>query len=659
MWLHTGNASIASVLAALFSTSLALAQPTLIDQLDDPHPARSREAANRLGRQGKLVIPELTQAFELRNRHVIRHVIRALVRIGQPAWPTIERGASHDNPFVRLFALQAIANRAEAAGLEELVRARLEDPDPLVREQAAASLTRYTSHQTYQALCRATRDREPGVRQEALRSLGQVARRSVPEEVLDALADPVQSNRLAALETLRRLDPRLRGVPGTRRTALASTLLEAGHTREAGQLLLQADPKDHQVQYLLGVWRHARGEPRARDAAFAHAMRLAPGYARPRQFQVQRQLESGDLAAARETLSALLRKPDRRTLWLQVRCAELSGRTSDVLGALRRLLSLHADDLDATIELARQQFRAENYEMALPTLRRWVSRQPYRVEAHNLLGLTHKHAGRLAAAERAFKIGLEHDSRSPALLYNLGVLYDDKLIQPKKALRCFRRYLAIGGKNPDVPAFVATIEARLAPGTRREMAAARGLAEQGFDSAALIYLRKVLARKPRHPDASRMAGQILLRRRQGLAALRHLTRVKNTPPATLERAIPLITRPLELKEAAALLFDVGRTDLALAASTRCRDKLFGAADFQYLRGEILRTLGRNKEAMTHYRLAAQLNVYFGLPHLRMAQIEDARGQLARALDHYRSYLSRCVSHTQSDKRAAQIEKLLR
>ena len=35
MWLHTGNASIASVLAALFSTSLALAQPTLIDQLDD------------------------------------------------------------------------------------------------------------------------------------------------------------------------------------------------------------------------------------------------------------------------------------------------------------------------------------------------------------------------------------------------------------------------------------------------------------------------------------------------------------------------------------------------------------------------------------------------------------------------------------------------
>lgn len=663
MWRLAGLFSFALIVHTCPTAADATAR--LIERLDDPIPSRARAASVRLGKLGPDAVPALVATFEQRNRLVIRQVFRALVLIGEPAAEQIAAAVGHRNPFVRRYALLALAQLEPRPALAPRIRDCLTDDDPLVREQAAATLAGYPGHQTLTALRRASADAEPGVRQEAVRSLGLLCNDpKLPAQILAALTDPVRTNRLVALETVRRLDPGLARYPAeaNRLLDLAAALREAGQRKAAGRQLARAltlAPNSPRVHYELGLLRHAAGDAEGREAAFRKALALAPGYRPPLLFAVQRLADQGKLDAALERLAPLLAAPDTPTRRLQATCLAGAGKKAQAAEVLQRLLTRDPGDVGALIALARLQFELGRHAQAEATLGRWISRQPYRGEAHLLLGLALKRQGRADLAEAAFLRGLAQDSRSRALLYNLGVLYDDKLGRPKQALACFRRYLATGGKQPDVPVFVAVLEARLDPTPARQLAAAQGLIRRGYAREAREYLDKVLARQPDQPAANRLLGAVLLERRRGLAALRHLLRGKTRQSRALDRACELIVEPLEQKTAADLLHRSGDLARALALTERCSAKLFGAADFQYLRGEILRGLGRPKAAMTHYRLASQLNGYFGLPHLRMAQLADSAGNREKALTHYRNYLTLCAEAPEAVKRVAELEQQVR
>lgn len=72
--------------------------------------------------------------------------------------------------------------------------------------------------------------------------------------------------------------------------------------------------------------------------------------------------------------------------------------------------------------------------------------------------------GNPEAAEKLYRQALDRDGKNARLHYNLGVLYDDYLNQPRKAAQCYRQYLELepeAGDADAVRAWILDLESQL------------------------------------------------------------------------------------------------------------------------------------------------------------------------------------------------------
>lgn len=85
----------------------------------------------------------------------------------------------------------------------------------------------------------------------------------------------------------------------------------------------------------------------------------------------------------------------------------------------------------------------------------------------NNLGIAYRQRGDLVAAERAYRRAIQLRPDFPDPYYNLGVLYDLYLNRGKDALKYYREYLALHGRDEDVEMWVEDLErARMKTGRR-------------------------------------------------------------------------------------------------------------------------------------------------------------------------------------------------
>lgn len=84
---------------------------------------------------------------------------------------------------------------------------------------------------------------------------------------------------------------------------------------------------------------------------------------------------------------------------------------------------------------------------AVAALEQAVKVNPDNLAAYNQLGLTYKDLADFSKSELAYLQGLAQDPTDPELNYNLGILYDLILQNPKKALYYYEQYLQNGGEG--------------------------------------------------------------------------------------------------------------------------------------------------------------------------------------------------------------------
>ncbi len=65
------------------------------------------------------------------------------------------------------------------------------------------------------------------------------------------------------------------------------------------------------------------------------------------------------------------------------------------------------------------------------------------------LGCVYWHGGQNKEAAKAFLSAIEINPDDPAIHYNLGILYDDDLKMPEKALKHYKRFLELSPEDKD------------------------------------------------------------------------------------------------------------------------------------------------------------------------------------------------------------------
>ncbi len=159
----------------------------------------------------------------------------------------------------------------------------------------------------------------------------------------------------------------------------------------------------------------------------------------------------GDFEVAEERLTAALESEPTFEEAL-VRRAQVRDRLADFEGAAddyRAYLERRRDDVDALYDYAtivhRELFRPSEAE---DLYRRLLRRAPEHTEATVGLAVCLEERGRYEEAEELY---LSVWSRAPSALFNLGMLYQDRLERYAEARECFRRFLEIE-PSPDGPA---------------------------------------------------------------------------------------------------------------------------------------------------------------------------------------------------------------
>ena len=183
-------------LRTMDGASSHIAIDEMVHRLDDPDPEVREEAARALGRIG-LSDPEAVDALVSRLRDsqsTIRpDAAQALGQIGDPrAIPALVEGLACPLPEVQdacAHALQAIKKPVRSTRTARAIRrmedasdgltvtdlvGRLDDPDPMVREEAARALGRVGSEEAVDALVHRLLDRGSAIRPDAALALGDI-----------------------------------------------------------------------------------------------------------------------------------------------------------------------------------------------------------------------------------------------------------------------------------------------------------------------------------------------------------------------------------------------------------------------------------------------------------------------------------------------------
>ena len=83
------------------------------------------------------------------------------------------------------------------------------------------------------------------------------------------------------------------------------------------------------------------------------------------------------------------------------------------------------------------------------------------IEAYNQLGMLYRRHGRLDEAQFIYEEALRRDPNDTNIHWNLGILYDRYLPNPRQALQHYQRYQQItASDDPRLLAWIAELEAR-------------------------------------------------------------------------------------------------------------------------------------------------------------------------------------------------------
>ncbi|MFG0318512.1 MAG: tetratricopeptide repeat protein [Planctomycetota bacterium JB042] len=210
--------------------------------------------------------------------------------------------------------------------------------------------------------------------------------------------------------------------------------VEAGGGADALVLLARLEPDDGQA-----------------ESALQEALELDPDHAWAEYGLGVLAARRGDLEVAEKRLTAAIDADDGFEEAL-LRRAQVRDRLADFEGSAddyRAYLERRPEDVDALYDYAtivhRELFRPSEAE---DLYRQLLRREPDHTEATVGLAVCLEERGRYEEAEELY---LSVWSRAPSALFNLGMLYQDRLGRYAEARECFRRFLEIE-PSPDGPA---------------------------------------------------------------------------------------------------------------------------------------------------------------------------------------------------------------
>lgn len=93
--------------------------------------------------------------------------------------------------------------------------------------------------------------------------------------------------------------------------------------------------------------------------------------------------------------------------------------------------------------------RRNQFKEAAAAFSRAIANKTNFPQAYLGLGIAQRHLGEFRAAERAYLEGIKYDGSLANLHYNLGILYEVYLGEPKDALKQYQVYLSLAQKNAD------------------------------------------------------------------------------------------------------------------------------------------------------------------------------------------------------------------
>ena len=123
------------------------------------------------------------QRFAVRDR-----AIREIAQLGENAVPSLATSLSADSVRMRRNSVWALS-RIDSATATNVIRSRLADEDPTVRQAATMSLGIRGNREAAEELVERLQDSEPSVRREAATSLGKLHRKETVAPILAALSD--------------------------------------------------------------------------------------------------------------------------------------------------------------------------------------------------------------------------------------------------------------------------------------------------------------------------------------------------------------------------------------------------------------------------------------------------------------------------------------
>ncbi len=275
-------------------------------------------------------------------------------------------------------------------------------------------------------------------------------------------------------------------VPGPR-ILLVRVFLKAKkipEAREAAAMAVGSFPECAELQYYAGRTYEEGGEPAAAIPFFDRASKLRPrrteyraslGFAMakaglwkdaegvlraavkadPACIEAHMHLgwvlnHQGKLSDALTEYEVVLKsRPDHaRTLWNAADLYQILGKQKDAARALERLLALDPNQDEAHRLLAQIDFKMGKFEDARKRLERCLAIAPKNARALLLRGQIEIDEESFEDAEKTLLAAAEADPAFSWPHLYLGEMYDQD-DRPVDALKAFRKYLALGGPDPD------------------------------------------------------------------------------------------------------------------------------------------------------------------------------------------------------------------
>jgi Flp pilus assembly protein TadD len=138
-----------------------------------------------------------------------------------------------------------------------------------------------------------------------------------------------------------------------------------------------------------------------------------------------------------------------------------AGRDNDAELELKQLSLAYPDYAGPEVNLGLLYGRASRFGDAEAAFKEALKRNPGDAIANDELGIVERKLGKFTEAEAAYQRTIALEPNYAPAYFNLGVLYDLYLGEPKKALEQFEHYLSVAGDNKQVSGWVIELRKRV------------------------------------------------------------------------------------------------------------------------------------------------------------------------------------------------------